>query len=163
MRTALRAFLTLVVLAGCGKPLDSQHDLPDVMELSNTQRALQTVAAVKDDTEFRVYRRRPENDYWDHGTPYPRTNALAILKAISSAKPWDNSSNAAAHGQFHPHPPALKIGLAWWVTQTEKITKTNAISLCYGNWLFHYGGWIFQTSEEGHETLNKYFPENHGN
>jgi hypothetical protein len=160
MRTLLLLLPTVLLLSGCSRPSDHKEDSPQVM-IANAQRALENVAAVKPDIQFRVYRRRPENNYWDDGTAYPHTNALAILKAVSNATPWDGSNHAAAYGQWHAHTPGIRIGLAWWTTEAEK--KTNAIHFCYGNWLFWYGGWVFQTSKEGHDTLDAYFPENRQN
>ena len=64
---------------------------------SRPQR-LDVMAMVKPDTEFRIVRRRPENNYWDDGSPFDRTAALAVLNAMAGATEWDGKHHAAAYG-----------------------------------------------------------------
>ena len=83
------------------------------MELANVRRPLdgpfptstRPDAAVKQDTQFRIFRRRPENNYWDDGSPFDRATALAALSAVATATRWDDSSHAAAYGLHHAHTP----------------------------------------------------------
>jgi len=125
------------------------------------QERLNVMATVNPDTEFRLYRRLPKNNYWDDGSPFPRVDALAVVDAIDSAKPWDRISHAAVIGQYHAYTPGYTLCLSWCKdmkddTQREK----GSVAICYGNWLFDYGNTDYQLSEEGHEVFNRVFSEN---
>ncbi len=121
------------------------------------QQQLDAIAAVK--PEFRIFRRRPENNSWDDGSPFDRTTALAILNALVTATPWDGS-HAAAYGR-HAHTPGIAISLAWCKDiQNDSQRDTQSVHICHGNWLFFYGNHVYQLSEQSHDVLNGIFPKN---
>lgn len=122
---------------------------------------LNLMATVKPDVEFRLYRRKSENNHWDDGSPYPRTQALAILEAMATAQPWDRTSHIAVRGVYHNYPPGLTLDLTWCKDISDAAQRnTNSVAIHFGNWLFEYGNTTYQLSEEGHEALSRLFPKN---
>ena len=122
------------------------------------QQQLDVIATVK--PEFRIFRRRPENNSWDDGSPFDRTTALAILNALVTATPWDHNSHAAAYG-MHASTPNITIGLTWCKDiKDESQRDTQSVHFCYGNRLFWYGNHVYQLSEQSHDVLNGIFAEN---
>jgi type II secretory pathway pseudopilin PulG len=124
------------------------------------QKQLDLMATVKPDSEFRIFRRRSEDNHWDDGSPFDRMTALKVIDALATATPWDANSHAAAYG-MHAHAPGLTLDLSWCKDIQDKGQRdTQSVCLCYGNWLFWYGNSIYQVSQHSHEVLEGIFPEN---
>jgi hypothetical protein len=124
-------------------------------------RKLDLKAAVKPDTEFRIFRRLRENNHWDDGIPFDRNTALTVLDIAATAAPWDGKKHAAAYSPWDIQPPELTIILSWCKDMEDKRQRdTQSIRFCYGNWLFWYGDNIYQLSKQSRDEINHIFPEN---
>jgi hypothetical protein len=124
------------------------------------RQRLNLMATVRPDTAFRIFRRRADNNHWDKGSPYDRTNATALLAVLASATQWDHKSHAAATG-FCTLPPGYAIDLAWGKDLYHRAERGSGfISIRCGNWLFDYENDLYQVSQEGHEVLHRLFPDN---
>jgi hypothetical protein len=147
----------VVVLAATGIyfAVSAHRSAPTVQE------RFDIMATIKPDTEFRVYRRLPKNNYWDDGNPFDRTTALTVLNALATATPWDHYSHAACYSPWDTQSPGLTIELVWCKDLKDKAQRDKgSVTLCGGNWLFVYGDAINQLTPENHEILNRVFPEN---
>ena len=97
------------------------------------------------------------NNYWDDGSPFDHTAALAVLNASATGTPW----HTADYGSVCALPPGINIHVAWCQDMKDEAQRKNcSIAICYGNWLFSYGDGLYQLSQEGHEVFNRVFPEN---
>ena len=133
------------------------HEKAEMLSSPNTLPHL--MARVNSDTAFTVYRRRPDNNHWDEGSPFDRNAALSILAATAKAVPWDHSSHAVAYGQWHAHLPGVKISLAWCKDIANRGQRdTQSVHICSGNWLFWYGEAVYQLPREGHDLIETIFP-----
>ena len=109
-------------------------------------------------TTFRIFRRRPDNNYWDDGHPYASTNGIQLVRALEASKPWDGKHHAAAYGMLHPYAPGYTIEIDW--SRTKKERKTRSVVLCYGNRLFWYSDNYYEIPETGYDLVDRLFPKN---
>lgn len=151
---ALRNFVFLLTgILVCHVTTGSAAEKADastgVLHLTNTINAQST---------FRIFRRRADNNYWDHGHVFARTNGIAFLKAIEGSKPWDGKTDAAAYGSWHAYPPGFTITIDW--SRNKKERKTHSVTLCSGNLLFWWGDSYYHVSGSNYVLLDRLFPTN---
>jgi len=89
---------------------------------------------VKPDAEFRLYRRLPRTIIGTTEVHIRELNALAILNAMDSAKPWDHISHAAVIGPYHAYTPGYTLTLAWCKDMKDDAQREKgSVAICYGN------------------------------
>ena len=150
MRTSptLRLLLTLVLAGWTATSIAADSTNSSGAPLSVTN----TVAA---NTTFKIFRRRPDNNYWDNnGRPYSYTNGIQLLRAFEKSQPWDGNRHGIAPG----HTPPVDIELDW--SRTKKERKTHSIVLCYGNRLFWYNDETYEIPEASYALVDRLFPKN---
>jgi hypothetical protein len=151
---ARRTFLFLLATVLCcgavtSRAADTNNTSPNILSITN---------AIDAKTTFRIFRRRPDNNYWDKGHAYAYTNGVALLNALKTSKPWDGRQHAAAYGSLHAYQPALTITIDW--SRTKKERDARSVTLCYGNHLFLYGDDLYQIQDGNYDLMNRLFPDN---
>jgi hypothetical protein len=120
---------------------------------------LDLMATVRPDDEFWLSKRIPGTQIFEKNL-LPRDQAVALLRAMATAQPWEASVGYFNwSGSFPPRPPSSKVILIWckdWEDRRE--LKGNVLSICYRNELFNYDGKDYVVPAEGREILDRMFP-----
>jgi hypothetical protein len=141
MKTLYGFLMGIVLLTGCAG-----------------QRQTPTVGG-KTFPEYCLYRKQLPAQTWDKGVPYPPQDAEMLLKIAARGKRW-TGDHAQAVGEKHglAYAPDNTIRLTRWAGRTQM--SAQLVDVHAGNWLVHYKSRLLQVSPEGHEALNRIFPEN---
>lgn len=148
---SLIVLLLLALLCPVAGSLAADHTNLAIVSLGITN-------TINSRTTFKVFRRRADNHYWDSGKAYPRTNGIALLKALDSSSRWDGKSHAMAYGMLHAYEPGISIEIDW--SRNKKERKSRSIALCYGNRLFWFRDSLHQLPEKNYELVDRLFPQN---
>ena len=103
-------------------------------------------------TDFRLFRKRLDGA-WSEGVVYPRSNAVAVVRALEGAMLWDGVSHVPDQRM-----PGVGIGLDWSSDVSER--KVRAVWLCKGNRLVWHTDCFYEVPDEAWKIIEKIFPEN---
>ena len=127
--------------------------------VSRSPDRLDLMATVRPDDEFWLNKKVPGTHVWERNL-LPRDQAVALLRAMETAQPWEPVDFSYRWSRsFPPHPPSVKANLVWckdWEDQRE--LQGNVLWIHSRNELITYEGKIYVVPAEGREILDRMFP-----
>jgi hypothetical protein len=109
-------------------------------------------------TTFKVFRRSATNNHWENGARLAYTNGLALLTALEKSKQWVRKESCSGLWYAPRLYPEVTVMVDW--SRTKKDSKTNSVSLCFGNRLFRHGGSLYQVPQSNYGEIDRLFPKN---
>ena len=96
--------------------------------------------------------------------PYPRDQAIALLRAISMAKRWKPDRFLPILGPgYYYNEPSLCVVLVWYRSAgNSEERERKSVQICRGNKIVGYRSTLYQLSKEGREVLDNLLPSNSG-
>ena len=148
----------IVVLALCGAMLVGWA-IMEWRPMSRPPDRLDLMATVKPDTAFWLEKRIPGTHIMER-SPFPRDQAIAVLRAMATAQPWEpNGKWNFSCRRGNVDPPREKLHLFWGkdIKDIANLPK-NYLSILSGNKLFFYQDSTYVVPAEGCEILDRMFP-----
>lgn len=151
-----RLVLIVVVLALCGAMLVG-WGVMGWRSMSRSPDRLDLMASVKPDTEFWLHKRVPGTHRWEI-YPFPRDQAVAVLRAMTTSQPWEPVSRFSFSSRY-VYPGGMKLMLVWCMNMKDSAElRRNVLWIHFGNKLISYGDKIYVVPAEGREILDRMFP-----
>lgn len=157
--TVSRKKATTVVLAAIGGAALVAWLLTAARLASRSQDRLDLTVTVRPDDEFWISQRMPRT-HIQNVYPLPRDQALALLRAMATAQPWEpNGVGRFSCSATRPVLPPMNVMLVWCKNWKERRgLQGNTLWIHSRNELVSYEGKTYIVPAEARKILNSLFP-----